>query len=89
MSPRTWPSGKRSRTIGTSRLRWGTPTENALDRHVDGTFTVAKLRPSDVREIRRLVGNVPMSEIAARYGVTKTVVSSIHNKRSWAHLPDQ
>lgn len=46
----------------------------------------AKLTAEDVRVIRRLYPGVPLSRLAALYGVTKTNVWSIVRKKTWQHV---
>lgn len=44
----------------------------------------AKLKPEQVREIRAAIGT--HREIAARYGVTQSLVSMIRSGRIWKHV---
>jgi hypothetical protein len=46
----------------------------------------AKLTPSQVQEIRRLVhtGGLPQRVIAARFGIERSTVSLIKRRRTWA-----
>ena len=74
-------------------LRWDTHSANLLDRRRHGTnvcgeqIHTAKLTAEDVREIRaRRAAGEPISEIAARVGVTATNVSFICNGRTWQHV---
>jgi len=47
----------------------------------------AWLGEEDVREIRRLVGQgVTQRDLAARFGVSRSAVSAIVNRRTWAWL---
>lgn len=48
----------------------------------------AKLVEADVLEIRRLAAEgVTQKDIAARFGVTRSNVGVIANRRTWGHLP--
>lgn len=49
---------------------------------------VAKVSPDDVREIRRLYGNCPVTAIAARFGITTGQVWNIATRRFWKDIPD-
>jgi hypothetical protein len=48
------------------------------------------LTEKDVREIRRLAadGIFMHKDIAQIFGIHKSVVSAIHTKRTWGHVPD-
>jgi hypothetical protein len=74
-------------------LRWATPSENEADKIAHGTLRKGRaintnvLSESAVREIRASV-NEKGTDLAARFGVSTSLVSSIRNKRCWAWLPD-
>lgn len=78
--------------VNPNHLRWATPEENTADAIRHGTFPmgersgVAVLSASDVTEIRSLAGRVSQRKIAARFGVGKSTIGSIIERRSWAHL---
>jgi hypothetical protein len=73
-----------------SNLQWGTPVENSNDKIRHGTVPKgsqhhnAKLTAEQVYEIRSAAGT--HKEIAAKYEVTKSVVTNIKNRKSWAWL---
>ncbi len=47
-----------------------------------------KLTEDDVREIRRLRASGTRGRaLAARYGVTESLISVIHHRKGWVHLP--
>lgn len=78
-----------TRCMNYRHLRWATPVENNADKRRDGTLMrgeachQAKLDRHKVREIRRLLGTVPQSRIAHRYGVTQSQISAIATGRQW------
>ena len=73
-------------------LRWATPVENAADKVEHGTVVAgeahyaSKLTAADVREIRRLHGQIYQREIAEKFGVQITAVNKILNGKSWRHM---
>jgi hypothetical protein len=74
-------------------LAWGTPAENYADRLAHGTHNTgsrngrAKLNESTVQVIReRLACGIRQVDIAREFGVTVTIVNSIHRGRTWAHV---
>jgi hypothetical protein len=75
-----------------SNLRWGTPRENADDLIRNGSRRgenshAAKLREADVRCIRRLLAEgYSQRQIAAMYGVGKSIVGSIKRGEAWSHI---
>jgi len=80
------------RCVQLEHLRWGTQAENMADRLEDGTHhrgercPTAKLTESQVREILALRGAMLQREIAARYGVSPSLISLIHSREVWAHI---
>ncbi len=62
------------------------------DRRARGErVNTAKLTESEVREIRKLYADgsrESQASVAARYGVTQTVISHILLRMTWKHLPD-
>lgn len=46
----------------------------------------AKLNAEQVREIRRLCGQMTQKEIAKRFGVHQTLIALIHTRKKWAHI---
>ena len=84
------------RCVNPDHLRLGTPGENQRDRRVAGTdirgerVAGAKLENDDVIEIRRLrKGGATEMELAERYGVHRTSINLIINRKTWAHLPEE
>jgi hypothetical protein len=73
-----------------SNLCWGTPLENTEDRQRHGTMPrgashhAAKLSAEQVLEIRNLCAS--NRQIAAKYGVSPSVISNIKNQKAWAWL---
>ncbi|MDH2092648.1 HNH endonuclease [Rhizobium pusense] len=80
--------------IARKHLRWATRKENVDDAKRHGTILVgeaskqAKLTADAVREIRRLRGIIKVTELARRYGVTTTVISSAQFGDTWASVKD-
>ncbi len=69
-------------------LEYTTPLENtrhAIENGLRG-YGNARLRPEDVREIRRLKGSMRQKEIAAKFGVSKGQVQKIHQGECWVHI---
>lgn len=72
----------------------GTPADNAADMVAKGRHgtlpgekaSAAKLRESDVSEIRRLAASgTPIGDMAAKFGLHRSQVSRIINGRKWKH----
>lgn len=84
------------RCVNPDHLRLGTAAENTRDRVAAGTdirgerVAGARLKAADVIEIRRLrrAGATEM-ELANRYGVHRTSINLIINRKTWAHLPEE
>lgn len=72
--------------INRHHLSWKTPAENcADDRDSAGRRNAnAKLRESDIAEIRSLAGTLLQREIGARFGIAQTTVSDILAGKRWA-----
>lgn len=80
--------------INRSHVRWATPEENYEDK-VDhdrlnrgercGTSVLTEVQ---VLEIKALVGTMRQKDIADRFGVPRTTISSIVTGKSWAWLCD-
>ena len=74
-----------------ANLRYGTPSENAADKHLHGTAAIgersasAVLTERDVLEIRAARG-APQAELAARFGCTFSNISAIQRRVSWKHV---
>lgn len=78
--------------ISPKHLRWATISSNQSDRAVHGTSNrgtrqwLSKLTEQDVIEIRSLVGAHSKTEIARRFGVSRSTIRSILNGQSWNWL---
>ena len=87
--------------VNPDHLFIGTPKENSEDRDRKGRARIvigkrskgsesvrAKLKESDVIEIRSLYGttNLTHKEIAQQFGVAMQTVSSILSRRTWGHI---
>lgn len=74
-----------------SNLAWGTYLENADDNRRLGVTQVgskhhnAKLTEDDVRVIR--ASTELLTVLSDRYGVTKSVLSEVRNRKAWVHVP--
>lgn len=74
-------------------LRWATQKENDFDKWAHGTqkfgeqIHSAKIKESDVVEIRALKGVISQSEIAAKFGISRSHVSNVTNRKTWRHIP--
>ena len=79
------------RCCNPNHLRTGTQQDNMDDRNSRGrqargsTNGVSKLTEQDVLEIRAITG-LTQRAIADRYGVTRTNITMIINRKSWAHI---
>ena len=91
------PSGQECRHLNGDRqdarlknLRWGTPLENTADRKAHGTMPcginhhAAKLTDDIVRQIRQSTDC--HAEIAARYGISRSLVTNVKLRKAWAHV---
>jgi hypothetical protein len=77
-------------------LRWDTHKNNLADTKKHGTqkkFSgekngMAKLKESDIKEIRRLASTREMfqKDIAKKYGIHEETVGSIHRRKRWGSL---
>jgi len=75
-------------------LCWGTPSENQADRLIHGTDIrgeksgMSKLTEKDVRLIFQTYhdGIYSQSYLAEQFGVARTTVQAIIEKRTWKHL---
>lgn len=69
-------------------LRWATRKENETDKTAHGTRGKT-LSPGDVAQIKALRGRETGVEIARRFGVTPSCISSIFTGKSWGGVgPD-
>jgi len=72
-----------------SHLFLGTNTDNMQDASKKGRLLGAKgknLRPADVREIRKLILELPIHEVAAMFKVTRRTIHHILSGRTWSHV---
>lgn len=75
-----------------SNLSWGTHADNYRDRVANGggnhgeRHGLAKLKESDVIEIRALAGSTPAKILAERFAISKKYVRQIVLKQRWTHL---
>lgn len=75
-------------------LRWASPSENNRDKAVHGTAQdmrgekgpCAKLRNSDVIEIKTLLGLESQASLARRYKVDPSTINNIASGKHWSHL---
>lgn len=75
-------------------LKWATKRENQNHRVIHGTDCrgekcyAAKLKESDVHEIRRLAkaGGMTYAEIGRIFGITPSPVRSIITRKTWKHI---
>lgn len=78
-----------------SNLRWGTRQENEADKLEHGTRAHgernghSRLKETDVRDIRSRAGKVSRRLLANEYGVCRTHIDGIINRRTWKHLETQ
>lgn len=74
-------------------LSWKTPLLNQLDRVAHGTnlegsrHPMAKLSDDDVSQIRSIGEKVTRRELAARFGVSRTMISNILLGKNWINVP--
>lgn len=68
-------------------IRWGTRSENAIERHRDGTMYQAKLTPERVVICReRHARGETYKAIAADYGVHATAIHKAVTRATWGHV---
>lgn len=78
--------------VNPKHLRWGLPVDNVADAREQGTIArgvthgMVKLSEEQVLQIRSLNGIHSHSDIAKRFGVSRSLVSMIQQRRRWAHL---
>jgi len=78
--------------IHPQHLRWATPLENMADQWIHGTrmkgqaVPQSKLSPDEVREIRSLQGSLLQKDIAAKFGVSSSLIGYIHSRKAWAWM---
>lgn len=64
-------------------LRYDTPAANQQDRK-RGDRVMHKLRVSDARRVKKLLGTMPVVEIARLFGVSDCTIHDIKAGRTWA-----
>lgn len=75
-----------------NHLYWGTKSQNQIDRVAQGTAHLgesnhrARLRESDIREIRALAVTQSQSDIGNKFGISQTHVSNIIAGNRWGWL---
>jgi len=73
-------------------LRWGTASENVEDTRRNGIMIVgqdsprAKLTEEEVREILFMKGVLGQRKLAKKYGVAKSSIRAIHQRKHWKHV---
>lgn len=78
--------------VNRRHLSWKTRLENEADKVEHGTLLRgentynSKLTAPDVLEIRRLRGVVYQQDLAARFGVTDSLISMIQTGKRWGHI---
>lgn len=77
-----------------TNLEWATHTVNNQDKHTHGTMAIgekqglAVMTEAKVIELRNLywTRNVTQRQLAARFGIAKSTVVQIINRRTWTHV---
>jgi hypothetical protein len=77
--------------VNPAHLYYGTHQDNMLDwlkisKRRGERHPMAKLTPVDVSEIRAMGGTMMQREIARKYGVSASCISSILRRKTWGHL---
>lgn len=78
--------------IARKHLRWATRIENSADTRAHGTLRLgeamhsAKLTEKDIVCIREARGRVSVTDLAEKYGVVTTTISSVQYGKTWAHV---
>lgn len=74
-------------------LAWKTPRENDADKDIHGTrqrgakHGMAKVGDADIVPIfEAIASGETVNDVAARYGVAKTTISAIINRKNWPHI---
>jgi hypothetical protein len=81
-----WDGNPANNRLG--NLRWGTLSDNTLDRLRHGNHNWAKLRLDDIPAIwaRLVAGDETANAIADDYGVTRTTITYIKLGHNWSHV---
>lgn len=76
-----------------SNLRWGTPSENNMDKALHGTLARGeknggggKLTEEQVKQIKVRVLAETQVDLAREFGVSRGLISHIKNGRAWRHV---
>lgn len=78
--------------VAPAHLAWKTHAENEADKVGHGTLlkgsdhTNSKLTEAEVRDIRKLFGQMTHAQIAKRYGVSRSTISLISSGATWGWL---
>jgi len=73
--------------VNPTHLRAGTPKENMIDKSKRGRSNQSKLVEEDILQIRELCDQkILQKDIAKKFGVHKSTVSHIKNKRTNAYV---
>jgi hypothetical protein len=78
--------------VNPRHLSWKTPVENNADKYIHDTHNrgerngSAKITEDDALVIYSLKGAASQAEIAARFGVSRSMVGLIHTAKKWAWL---
>lgn len=73
--------------VNPRHLRWSNKRKNRRQMMLDGRAPRAILKPSDVPEIRKLIGlGVKQTEIAKRFGVSIALICRIKSGERWGWL---
>lgn len=78
--------------INPRHLRWSTAKENALDKLHHGTWPTgpkngrSMISEDQVREIRSLAGKISYRKMAKDFGISKSAIEAIINRKNWGYL---
>lgn len=78
--------------VAKRHLSWKTPEENAADKVQHGTANRgerhmwSKLSESGVKQIREIASTASLSDIAAKFGMSRAAIRMIVDRKSWAWL---
>lgn len=72
--------------VNPDHLSLGTDATNAIDKQIKGR-AAKKLDPDRVHQIRELIEEqVPLRQIARRFGVAQRMIQDIRNGHVWRHI---
>jgi len=75
-----------------AHVSWKTREDNEADKEIHGTrhrgekSKTAKLTAQDVVAIKGMLGTVPQSQIARKFGVSQPTIALISTGKNWAHI---